>query len=117
MTQFWSRGWVRWLAGFVFGAALGWSFFVLGLLVVAIAGLALVLGIVGRWHVAFLSGSLSGIGAIWLWLMFLVMSNCSADPTCAVSSGTVGFIGTSLGFLLVGALIGVYAWRRQSRSL
>ena len=113
MTYLWSRGWVRWVAGFAFGVALGYAFFVVGLIAYLIAGFALVLGIVGRWQLAFVSGWVSGIGALWLLLMVGVVSNCSADPTCDISSGTVGFIGISLVLLLVGALIGIVAWRRK----
>jgi hypothetical protein len=66
VTQLWSRGWTRWLAGFVFGAVLGYAFFIVGLYAVLIAALALALAIVGRWQLAFISGWICGIGAQWL---------------------------------------------------
>jgi hypothetical protein len=116
VTERWSRGWVRWMAGFVFGAVLAYAFFVVGLIAVLIAGLALILAIVGRWQLAFVSGWLSGIGALWLGLMVGVVMNCSADPTCVVSSGTETFVRISLGFLLAGVLIGIVAWRRTRRT-
>ncbi|RPH35874.1 MAG: hypothetical protein EHM90_03290 [Chloroflexi bacterium] len=116
MTELWSRLWVRWLAGFAFGAVLGYALFVVGLIAVLIAGLALILAIVGRWQLAFVSGWLSGIGALWLGLMVRVVLNCSADPTCVVSSGTETFVRISLGFLLVGVLIGIVAWRRTRQQ-
>ena len=117
MIQLWSRGWVRWLAGFAFGLALGYAFFVVGLIAYLIAGLALAFGIVGRWQLVFVSGWVSGIGAVWLWSMVGVALNCSSDPTCDISSGTVGFVGISLGILLVGAIIGIVAWwRKRPRS-
>ena len=114
MTYLWSRGWVRWIAGFAFGVVLGYAVFVVGLIAYLIAGFALVLGIVGRWQLAFVSGWVCGIGALWLLLMVGVVLNCSADPTCDISAGTIGFVGISLGILLVGALIGIAAWRRQA---
>lgn len=116
MTERWNLGWVRWLAGFAFGAVLGYAFFVVGLLAVLFAGIALILAIVGRWRLAFVSGWLSGIGALWLGLMIRVVMNCSADPTCVVSSGTEAWVRISVGFLLAGALIGVVAWRRTRQG-
>lgn len=116
MTERWSRAWVRWLAGFAFGAVLGYAFFVVGIIAVLIAGLALILAIVGRWHLAFVSGWLTGIGALWLGLMVRVMLNCSADPTCVVSSGTEAWVRISVGFLLAGGLIGFVAWRRNRQQ-
>ena len=116
MTRLWSHGWVRWLAGFAFGVTLGYAFFVVGLIAYLIAGLTLIFGIVGRWQLAFVSGWVSGIGAVWLGLMVGVVLNCSADATCDISSGTVGFVGISLGILLVGAFIGVVAWWRTRHS-
>jgi hypothetical protein len=53
---------------------------------------------------------------MWLGLMIRVVMNCSADPTCVVSSGTEGFVRISLGILLVGVLIGIVAWRRKQLS-
>jgi hypothetical protein len=116
MTERWSRGWVRWLAGFAFGVVLAYAFFVVGIIAILIAGLALILAIVGRWKLVFVSGWLSGIGALWLGLMVGVIVNCSADPTCVVSSGTEAFVRISLGFLLAGVLIGLVAWRRSRHS-
>lgn len=113
MTEIWNRGWARWLAGFFFGAVLGYSLFIVGIIALLIAGLTLVLAIVGRWQLAFVSGWLSGIGVVWLLLMVGVVMNCSRDPTCAVSTGTVTFVLVSLGLLLVGVLIGIVAWRRK----
>ena len=116
MARLWSRGSVRWLAGFAFGAVLGYAFFAVGLIAVLVAGLTLVFGIVGRWQLAFVSGWVSGIGAVWLGLMVGVVLNCSADPTCDISSGTLGFVAISLGILLVGALVGIVAWWRTRHS-
>jgi MYXO-CTERM domain-containing protein len=116
MTERWTRGWVRWLAGFAFGAVLGYAFFLIGLIAVLIAGLALILAIVGRWQLAFVSGWLCGVGTLWLGLMVRVVLNCSADPTCVVSSGTEAWVRISLGFLLAGVLIGIVAWRRRRHS-
>jgi len=116
MTELWNRGWVRWLAGFIFGAVLGNALFIVGIYAVLIAALALVLAIVGRWRLAFVSGWLSGIGAMWLWFMASVVVNCSADPTCEISSGTVNFVVVSLGLLLIGTVIGIAAWRRKRPS-
>jgi NhaP-type Na+/H+ or K+/H+ antiporter len=37
-------------------------------------------------------------------------------PTCVTSSGTTLFIAVSLGFLLVGLITGIAAWRIRRRS-
>jgi hypothetical protein len=111
MTQLWRRGWVRWLAGFLFGAVLGYSLFVIGIYALLIAGLTLLLAILRRWHLAFVSGWFSGIGAVLLWVMGRVLGFCEGDPTCVGDAGTWTFISVSVGFLLVGLLTGFAAWR------
>jgi hypothetical protein len=116
MTELWNREWARWLAGLIFGAVLGWALFIVGILAVLIAVLTLLLAIFGRWQLAFVSGWVIGIGAMLLWLMVGVVVNCSADPTCAVSSGTRLWIGIGLGFVLIGTAIGLAAWRRKRLS-
>jgi hypothetical protein len=116
MTELWNRGWARWLAGFIFGAVLAWALFIVGIIAVLIAVLTLLLAIFGRWQLAFVSGWFSGIGAMLLWLMVGVVVNCTADPTCVVSSGTKLWIGIGLGFVLVGTVIGIAAWRRRRLS-
>jgi hypothetical protein len=116
MTEVWGRGWVRWLAGFVFGLVLGYALFIVGIFGLLIAGLTLVLAVAGRWRLAFVSGWFSGIGAVVLWLMLRVLGYCSADPTCVVSSGTQTWLGISLGLLLAGLLTGIAAWRRKRKT-
>lgn len=107
---------MRWIAGFLFGVALAYSLFLIGLISVLIAGLTLVLALVGRWRLAWVSGWFVGIGAMLLWLMTRVLGYCAADPTCVTSSGTTLFIAVSLGFLLVGLITGIAAWRIRRRS-
>jgi thiosulfate reductase cytochrome b subunit len=112
MTQLWGRRWVRWLAGFLFGAVLGYSLFVIGIYSLLIAGFTLLVAVLRRWHLAFVSGWFSGIGAVLLWVMGRVLGFCGGDPTCVSDAATWTFIAVSLGFLLVGLVTGIAAWRR-----
>jgi len=96
----------------VFGATSGLALFVIGIFAILLAAATLVVAITRRWSLQFGSGWLTGIGALFVGLMVRVQLNCSADPTCVVSTGTEFWIWLGAGFVAVGLLMGLVAWRR-----
>jgi len=112
MDAAWSRGWVRWLAGFLFGVILGYSLFVVGVVTIVFTLIAVIVAIVRRWSLALVSGWITGLGAFWLFIMLRVRWYCSADPTCVTSGGTEFWTWVGVGLIAVGTMVGLWAWRR-----
>jgi len=109
--------WPHWAVGLVFGAMVGLPIasFGLPMLVVGVAFVALAYG--AARSLAFVSGAIAGIGAIWLGLLIRAQLACEAfddAPNQACQSpGIEPWVILTVIVLGVGLLLGGFAWRRR----
>ena len=109
--------WPFWAVGLVFGAMVGMPIASFGfpVLVASVAFVALAYAAAGS--LAFLSGAITGIGAIWLGLLIRAQLACDAfdagpNQSCQ-SSGVEPWVILSVLVLGIGLVLGGIAWRRR----
>lgn len=113
-----SEGWPSWLVGLVFGAAAGIMVLLGGAPFLFLSLAFLALAFVAARSLAFLSGAFAGLGGTSLALTVRAQLICDAF-NAAPNQGCTGygvapFLALSAAILIVGALLGLGAWRRRS---